>query len=216
MKYNPDTNYIGFFDEVGRGCLFGPVVVGLVLLPEEEINNKIEGVTDSKRMTAKLRRKQYFILKKKVLYQLGYSTVDEIYEYGINKCIFKSMKRALNKFLELYKDIKINYFIMDGCEDFGGEILGIPLKAEIKADLNRPGCSAASVLAKVARDKWMEMVGVNYKEYNIISNKGYSSRGHIAAIVKYGPSDLHRTMYVNTLMKNLMKKGIMAKWVMDK
>jgi ribonuclease HII len=182
-KYS-NLNYICGVDEVGRGPLVGPVVASAVILPK---NYFIEGLTDSKKLSKKKRDYFYEIIKKDAL-SIGIGIVDnkKIDEINILEASRLAMKKAINSL-----SIKPDVILTDAMR----LDMGIPEEDIIKGDLKSITISAASVIAKVTRDKMMEELHEKYPMYNFIKNNGYPTKEHIEAIKKYGIIKEHRKSF---------------------
>lgn len=182
-KYS-NLNYICGVDEVGRGPLVGPVVASAVILPK---NYFIEGLTDSKKLSKKKRDYFYEIIKKEAL-AIGIGIVDnkKIDEINILEASRLAMKKAINSL-----SIKPDVILTDAMR----LDMGIPEEDIIKGDLKSITISAASVIAKVTRDKMMEELHEKYPMYNFIKNNGYPTKEHIEAIKKYGIIKEHRKSF---------------------
>ena len=182
-KYS-NLNYICGVDEVGRGPLVGPVVASAVILPK---NYFIEGLTDSKKLSKKKRDYFYEIIKKDAL-AIGIGIVDnkKIDEINILEASSLAMKKAINNL-----SIKPDVILTDAMR----LDMAIPEEDIIKGDLKSITISAASVIAKVTRDKMMEELHEKYPMYNFIKNNGYPTKEHIEAIKKYGIIKEHRKSF---------------------
>ena len=182
-KYS-NLNYICGVDEVGRGPLVGPVVASAVILPK---NYFIEGLTDSKKLSKKKRDYFYEIIKKDAL-AIGIGIVDnkKIDEINILEASRLAMKKAINSL-----SIKPDVILTDAMR----LDMGIPEEDIIKGDLKSITISAASIIAKVTRDKMMEELHEKYPMYNFIKNNGYPTKEHIEAIKKYGIIKEHRKSF---------------------
>jgi ribonuclease HII len=171
-------------DEVGRGSWAGPLVAAAVLL-----NCPIEGLTDSKLIPPKKRSK----LSDEILltsggYGIGWVTADEIDILGLTKSVSLAMQRAIKKISVEYEKI-----IIDGNYNFLKEYENV--ETLIKADLLIPSVSAASIIAKVARDNFMAEKSLVYPGYGFEKNVGYGTKQHLEAINKLGLTDLHRKSF---------------------
>lgn len=182
-KYS-NLNYICGVDEVGRGPLVGPVVASAVILPK---NYFIEGLTDSKKLSKKKRDYFYEVIQKDAL-AIGIGIVDnkKIDEINILEASRLAMKKAINSL-----SIKPDVIFTDAMK----LDMGIPEEDIIKGDLKSITISAASVIAKVTRDKMMEELHEKYPMYNFIKNNGYPTKEHIEAIKKYGIIKEHRKSF---------------------
>ena len=177
-------NLIAGVDEVGRGPLVGPVVTACVILP---INYKLEGLTDSKKISEKKREEFFDIIKKDAL-GIGIGIIDEkkIDEVNIYEATKLAMKQAINNCPIKPEHVLIDAMKLD---------IDIPTTSIIKGDLLSLSISAASIIAKVTRDKMMYELDKKYPMYNFKSNKGYPTKDHLEAIKKYGIIDEHRRSY---------------------
>ena len=165
-------------DEAGRGPLAGPLVVAGVILEKE-----ILGLNDSKVLSEKKREKLFDEIKEKSKYHIVFKSAKEIDDFGISFCLKSSILEIMEKLQEFS-----NNFLMDGNTNFGIQ----NLKKEIKADAKYACVSAASILAKVSRDRFMDEISPLYANYNFHKHKGYGTKAHIEAIRKFGRSDIHR------------------------
>jgi len=171
-------------DEVGRGSWAGPLVAAAVLL-----NSPIEGLTDSKLISAKKRSKlSDEILQTAGGYGIGWVTADEIDILGLTKSVSLAMQRAIEKISVEYEKI-----IIDGNYNFLKKYENV--ETLIKADLLIPSVSAASIIAKVARDNFMADKSLVYPGYGFEKNVGYGTKQHLEAINKLGLTDLHRKSF---------------------
>lgn len=179
-------NYIAGVDEVGRGPLVGPVVAACVVLPEEF---NLDGLTDSKKLSEK-KRDFYFSEIQKQALGIGIGIIDEnkIDEVNIYEATKLAMKQAID---ECLKQVKIDHVLIDAMP----LDLNIPTTSIIKGDLKSITISAASVIAKVTRDRMMYELDLKYPMYGFKSNKGYPTKKHIEAIWKYGIISEHRKSY---------------------
>lgn len=191
--YKNDANikYICGIDEAGRGPLAGPVVVASVIMPKDSM---IEWVNDSKKVSEKRREKLYeIIIKEAISYGIG--IVDENIIDEIN--ILNATKKGLTDSLTDLK-VRPDLIIVDALK--GIDTLQIPYMSIVKGDAKCYSISAASILAKVTRDRIMRRYGKIYPEYGFEKHKGYGTATHIAKIKEIGPSPIHR----NTFIKNFM------------
>ncbi|MCT7483302.1 ribonuclease HII [Aliarcobacter cryaerophilus] len=165
-------------DEAGRGPLAGPLVVAGVILEKE-----ILGLNDSKVLSEKKREKLFDEIKEKSKYHIVFKSAKEIDDFGISFCLKSSILEIMEKLQEFSDN-----FLMDGNTNFGIQ----NLQKEIKADAKYKEVSAASILAKVSRDRFMDEISPLYANYNFHKHKGYGTKAHIEAIRKFGRSDIHR------------------------
>lgn len=175
-------------DEVGRGPLAGPLVVGAVVLGEA----KIEGLTDSKKLSKKQREElDKTIRQNATAIGLGWVFPDEIDTFGLSAALRKATIDAVSQIKVPYHEI-----IIDGTVNFLKDTNKGPYVTIIKkADLLIPSVSAASIVAKVARDTYMEEQDKNYPEYNFKQNVGYGTRRHMEALSLHGTTPLHRRSF---------------------
>ena len=190
--YSRNTEYIAGIDEAGRGPLAGPVVVASVIMPKDSM---IEGVNDSKKVSEKKREKLYdLILEEAISYGIGIIYQDEIDEINI----LQATKKGLTNAIEQMK-IKPDLILVDALN--GINTLGIPYQSIIKGDAKCYSISAASIIAKVTRDRIMREWDAVYPEYGFSSHKGYGTAKHIAALKEYGPCPLHRRSFIKHFVK---------------
>jgi ribonuclease HII len=178
MRENYDPNLCGI-DEAGRGPFAGPLVVAGVIL-----TNSIEELNDSKKLTEKKREKLYDLIKNDSRYHIVFKSNNEIDQFGISKCLGDSIK-------EIMKELSVKQYLMDGNTAFGISNLNYLIKADGLID----EVSAASILAKVSRDRYMCEAALKYPEYHFEKHKGYGTKVHIEAIKKHGLSPLHRKSF---------------------
>ncbi len=176
-------------DEAGRGPWAGPLVVGAVVLPNEVV---IDGLTDSKKLTAKRRELLEPVIKEAALgYGLGWVHADELDEVGMSEALRRATRRAVENIKTPYHEI-----IIDGTVNF---LKDTPLESYVatlpKADSLIPAVSAASVLAKVARDRFMAEQDDIFPGYNFAKHAGYGTAAHQAAIKEHGVTVLHRLSF---------------------
>ena len=178
--------YIAGCDEAGRGPLYGPVVAACCVLPNDF---KLEGLTDSKQLTEKRREKYIDYIKENALaYGIGIVSAEEIDEINIYEASRKAMLIALS---EVRKKIEVDYVITDAMP-IDIDIESMPI---IKGDAKSITIAAASVIAKVTRDRMMIELDNKYPEYGFKKHKGYPTKAHIEAINKYGLIDGYRKTY---------------------
>ena len=183
---------IAGIDEAGRGPLAGPVVVGIAIMPE---NSMIEGVNDSKKVSEKKREKLYdLITQEAIAWNVGIADQNEIDEINI----LNATKLALTIAIDGLK-IKPDLILVDALTNIN--TLGIPYKSIIKGDAKEYSIAAASILAKVTRDRMMREYDEIYPQYGFSGHKGYGTAKHIAAIKEYGPCILHRKSFIKNFIK---------------
>jgi len=187
-KYN--LKYLCGIDEAGRGPLAGPVVAASVIFHQDTF---IDGVNDSKKVTIKNREKLFEkIIESCVCYSIGIVDVEKIEEINILQSALLAMKNSVES-LELSPEI----ILIDGNKLFQ---CNLPKEAIVKGDSKSFSIAAASILAKVTRDRIMRELHEKYPEYNWIKNKGYGTREHINAIHKYGVTEIHRKSFLKKIL----------------
>ena len=181
-------SYICGIDEAGRGPLAGPVVAGAVILPKD---CRILYINDSKKLSEKRRNELFDIIKEEaVTYGIGIIDAARIDEINILQATYEAMRSAINN-LNPSPDILLNDAVKIPKVD-------IPQVSIIKGDAKSVSIAAASIVAKVTRDRMMVEYDKIYPEYNFADNKGYGSEKHREALKKFGPTPIHR----NTFIKN--------------
>jgi ribonuclease HII len=186
-------------DEVGRGAIAGPVAVGLCVV-DVSVGPHPKGLRDSKMLTEKRREELAPLAAGWALYSaVGLATADEVDEVGIMISLGLAGKRALAQLHELGASITESVLLLDGSFDWLTPVLKSPLRVRtrIKADRDCASVAAASVVAKVHRDRLMIDYDAQYPGYGWIGNKGYGSSEHFAAIERQGPSALHRKTWLH-------------------
>ena len=189
------NNIVAGVDEVGRGCLAGPVFAAAVILNK---NINIKNIKDSKKITFNKRVSLSEYIKKNSIYAIGTASVEEIYKINILNASLLSMKRALNKL-----KYKPSIAYIDGI--YAPKNLNIEYKTFIKGDEKITCISAASIVAKVSRDLFMINLAKNHPEYLWQKNFGYGTKEHLVAIKKYGITRHHRKTFKpihNILLSN--------------
>ena len=177
-------------DEVGRGPLAGPVVAAAVILPKE---CKIEGVNDSKKLSAKKREELYdIILEKAVSYGIGVVSNERIDEINILQATYEAMREALSQLKP-----KAEYILADAVTI---PMVSTPQRGIVKGDAKSMSIGAASIVAKVYRDRMMEAYEEVYPGYGFASNKGYGAAEHIEGIRKQGITPIHRKTFVKNFL----------------
>lgn len=180
-------------DEAGRGPLAGPVCAAAVILPPDL---EIEGLNDSKKLTDKRRRALYDIITEQSLaYGIAFASEQEIDEINILQATFLAMRRAVEQ-LQLRPDLAL----VDGNRepDFGA----IPVKTIVRGDSLSANIAAASILAKVTRDRFMEEQDALYPQYGFALHKGYGTQAHYAALREYGTCPIHRRTFLKKFHGN--------------
>lgn len=183
--HNKGINIIGGTDEAGRGPLFGPVIAACVVLPK---NFELEGLNDSKKLSEKKRNIFYNYLIENTIYGIGIVSSEEIDKINIYEASRKAMIIAIR---QVQKQINIEYVLSDAMPID----IEIPVMPIIKGDAKSMSIAAASVIAKVTRDKILYDIDKKYPEYDFKSHKGYPTKKHFEAIEKYGLIDGYRKTY---------------------
>ena len=178
-------------DEAGRGPLAGPVVVAAVIMPEDSF---IEGVNDSKKVSEKKREKLYDeITENAIAWSVGIIEQNEIDELNILNATKKGLTTALTELKE-----KPDIILVDALTKI--DTLGIPYESIIKGDAKSYSIAAASIIAKVTRDRIMRQWDEIYPQYGFINHKGYGTKNHIDAIKQYGLCPLHRKSFTKNFI----------------
>lgn len=178
--------YLCGIDEVGRGPLAGPVVAGAVILPKD---CDILYLNDSKQLSEKKREELYdVIMEKAVSVGLGFSSPERIDEINILQATYEAMREAVSK-LSVQPDVLLN----DAVTIPGLHMKQVPI---IKGDAKSVSIAAASIVAKMTRDRMMVEYDTVFPEYGFASNKGYGAAAHIEALKKYGPCPIHRRSFI--------------------
>ena len=184
--YNKGIKYIAGVDEVGRGPLIGSVVTACVVLPKGFV---LDGLTDSKKLSEKKRNKFYDVIMDKALaVGIGECNEKEIDEYNIYEATKIAMKRAIDN---ANRQVEIEHVLIDAMP----LELDIPSTSIIKGDAKSISIAAASVIAKVTRDRMMYELDKIYPMYDLAKNKGYPTKKHREAIEVYGITRYHRLSY---------------------
>lgn len=179
-------------DEAGRGPLAGPVYAAAVILPE---NCVIDGLNDSKKLTEKKREQLLDVITEKaVSYCIASASVEEIERYNILEATFLAMNRAINGL-----SVKADYALIDG--NRVPTAISVPCETVIGGDAKSFSIAAASVLAKVSRDRYITALDEKYPQYNFKKHKGYGTKEHINALLEYGPCEIHRASFLKKILK---------------
>ncbi len=187
---NEGFNLIAGIDEAGRGPLAGRVYAAAVILPDGVI---IEGLDDSKKLSEKKREMLFSeITEKAVAYSIQYATEEEIDEINILNATHLAMNRAADGL-----NIKPDYCIIDGNSI---KNMSYPHETMVKGDAKSASIAAASILAKVSRDRYITELAEKYPEYGFEKHKGYGTRLHTDAILKYGVLPIHRRSFLKKLL----------------
>ena len=173
-------------DEAGRGPLAGPVCAAAVILPR---GLEIPGLNDSKKLTDKKRRELFPIIKEQAIaYGIAFASEQEIDEINILQATFLAMQRAIDQL-----EGKANFALIDGNRE---KDFGLPVMTVVKGDSRSANIAAASVLAKVTRDIYMEEMAEKYPQYGFEIHKGYGTKAHYAALTEHGASEIHRKTFL--------------------
>ena len=176
-------------DEAGRGPLAGPVCAAAVILPRDL---EIDGLNDSKKLTEKKREALYDPIREQAIaYGIAFATVEEIEELNILNATFLAMNRAIEK-LNPAPELAL----IDGNRSTG---IRFPSRCVVKGDAKCADIAAASVLAKVTRDRYMLQMAEKYPGYHFEQHKGYGTKLHYDALREYGPSPIHRMSFLKKL-----------------
>ena len=184
--------YVCGIDEAGRGPLCGPVYAAACILPDGLF---IEGLDDSKKLTEKKREELFDVIcENAIAYCIASASVEEIDELNILEADLLAMRRAIDGL-----SVKADFAIIDGKEGREDKGFQLPAKAFEKGDAKSMSIAAASVLAKVARDRICIDLDREYPQYGIAKHKGYGTKAHMDALRKFGPSPIHRKKFIRFL-----------------
>lgn len=173
-------------DEAGRGPLAGPVCAAAVILPK---HLEIPGLDDSKKLSDKRRRELFPIIKEQaVAYGIGLASHREIDEINILQATFLAMQRAIDQLKG-----KAEFALIDGNRE---KEFGLPVQTVVKGDSRSANIAAASILAKVTRDDFMEAMAVEFPQYGFEIHKGYGTKAHYEALRTYGACPIHRMTFL--------------------
>lgn len=179
-------------DEAGRGPLCGPVVAAACILPN---GIEIEGLNDSKKLSAKKREMLFDIIcDKAVSFSIAQATVEEINEYNILEATLLAMRRAIDGL-----NIRADFALIDGNVSRG---FSVPAKSIVHGDALSCSIAAASILAKVTRDRICDDLDAQYPEYGIKKHKGYGTKAHMDTLRAIGPAPIHRKQFIRFLNNN--------------
>lgn len=193
-------NLICGIDEAGRGPLAGPVCAAAVILPKDIV---IEGVNDSKKLSPKKREYLFEVIKEKAFcHSVAFASSEEIDQFNILRATHMAMVRAVENLTML-----ADFIMVDGdrLPNFK-----IPAVAIIKGDALSVSIAAASILAKVSRDRFMVKLDEKYPQYGFAQHKGYGTKQHAEAIIKYGMTDQHRVSFIKFLNRQKLDKQKVA------
>ena len=184
-------NFICGVDEAGRGPLCGPVTAAAVILPDGLF---IEGLNDSKKLTEAKREKLFDIITSEaVAWAVASASVEEINDTDILSAAMLAMRRAVESL-----SVPADFALIDGNISRG---FSIPTRTVIHGDAISPSIAAASILAKVTRDRACYELDAKYPEYGIAKHKGYATKDHMNALRQYGPTPIYRTKFIRFLDK---------------
>lgn len=177
-------------DEAGRGPLAGPVCAAAVILP---LGTEIEGLNDSKKLSEK-KREQLFdiIIEKAVDYSIAYGSLEEIETHNILNATYLAMNRAINGLRN------VDFALIDGNRI--PKDIKVPAAAVVKGDGKSMSIAAASILAKVSRDRLMLEYDKKYPQYQFAKHKGYGTKLHTDLIKQYGPCEIHRLSFLKNIL----------------
>ena len=177
-------------DEAGRGPLMGPVCAAAVILPEDV---ELEGVNDSKKLSEKKREALFEVIKEKaVAWSVAFADVEEIEEVNILNATYLAMNRAIEGL-----SVPADYALIDG--NRVPKDIKIDCETVVKGDSKSLSIAAASILAKVSRDRLVLEYDKEFPEYKFADHKGYGTAAHIEAIKKYGPCKYHRPSFLKNI-----------------
>lgn len=205
-KKNKTELYLVGTDEAGRGPLAGPVVASAVCFPNitKEITQKLALINDSKQLTEKQREYLFEIIKEFSIFSITPIDVDEIEKENILRCSLKAMKISCeNVIAQVSNDIEVYVDGNKKIPDFKYK-----QKAIVKGDSKSASIAAASILAKVYRDRIMKEYALKYPQYDFENNKGYGTQKHIEAIIKYGATSIHRTSFLRKIFERENEKQL--------
>ena len=188
---NNGFKFICGVDEAGRGPLAGPVCAAAVILPDD---CEIEGLNDSKKISEKKREMLFdIIIDKALAYSIAYGTLEEIEEYNILQATYIAMNRAIEGL-----SIKPDFALIDGNRVPKG--ITIPCETVVKGDSKSYSIAAASILAKVTRDRLMLEYDQKYPQYLFAQHKGYGTKAHYEAIKQHGVCEIHRLSFLKNVL----------------
>lgn len=188
---NKGYKYICGVDEAGRGPLAGPVCAAAVILPE---GCEIEGLNDSKKLSEKKREMLYdVIVEKAVAYSIAYGTLEEIEQYNILEATYLAMNRAIEGL-----SVNADFALIDG--NRVPKNITVPCETVIKGDSKSYSISAASILAKVTRDRLLLEYDKKYPQYGFANHKGYGTKAHYDAIAQHGVCEVHRLSFFKNVL----------------
>jgi ribonuclease HII len=188
--FDSGFKYICGVDEAGRGPLAGPVCAAAVILPE---GCEIEGLNDSKKLSEKKREALYpIILEKAVDYFIAFGSVEEIEEHNILNATYFAMNRAINGLKQ------VDFALVDG--NRVPKDIKVPCATVVKGDAKSMSIAAASILAKVTRDRLLLEYDQKYPQYQFAKHKGYGTKLHTELIKEHGPCEIHRLSFLKNIL----------------
>ena len=196
FSYETEAKCKGFklvcgVDEAGRGPLAGPVCAAAVILPDDCV---IDGLNDSKKISEKKREMLFdVIIEKAVAYSIAYGTLEEIEQYNILEATYIAMNRAIEEL-----ELKADFALIDGNRI--PRDIKIPCETVVKGDSKSYSIAAASILAKVTRDRLMLEYDKKYPQYLFAQHKGYGTKAHYEAIKQYGVCEIHRLSFLKNVL----------------
>ena len=201
LSQNIRENYICGTDEAGRGPLAGDVYAAAVILPH---GIEIEGLYDSKKLSEKKRERLYGVISEKaVAYAIASASIEEIDRYNILNAALLAMRRAVDI---LAAEIMPDFVLIDGNIVRGFD--GFNYQGVVRGDSISPNIAAASVLAKVARDRYMRELDGMYPYYHFRKNKGYPTKDHILRLQTFGECPAHRKSYMKNILPSDFKSRL--------
>ena len=188
---NSGFNAVCGVDEAGRGPLAGPVCAAAVILAPDTV---IEGLDDSKKLSEKKRERLFDVITEKAIsFSVAFGTLEEIESLNILEATFLAMNRAIDGL-----SVKPDFALIDG--NRAPKNIKIPCETVIKGDSKSMSVAAASVLAKVTRDRLMLKYDAEYPQYDFKKHKGYGTKEHTELIKKYGPCEIHRVSFLKNIL----------------
>ena len=188
---NSGFNAVCGVDEAGRGPLAGPVCAAAVILAPDTV---IEGLDDSKKLSEKKRERLFDVITEKAIsFSVAFGTLEEIESLNILEATFLAMNRAIDGL-----SVKPDFALIDG--NRAPKNIKIPCETVIKGDSKSMSVAAASVLAKVTRDRLMLKYDAEYTQYDFKKHKGYGTKEHTELIKKYGPCEIHRVSFLKNIL----------------
>jgi ribonuclease HII len=201
--YENGYDYIACIDEVGRGCLAGSVVACAIIMPKGLL---IDGVNDSKKLSAKKREKLFDeIVEKSIAIGIGEIDCKIVDEINIKNATKMAMLQAISNLKTKDGQVIVPDYLLIDAEKLNTTI---PQSNIIQGDAKCHGIASASIIAKVTRDRMMDELDKVYPEYNFIKNKGYGTKAHTDAILKYGTISIHRHSFLKKILNKHEQLGM--------